>query len=157
MTINEDLKYFLKKGHLKDVSFNLNRAKLIEILGKTDWEHYSFRKDKYPSIYKYDKLEFYFNNQSAEAQINGIMFQPIPTPSEKGFLNCSYNGLTNKTTLNSVIEFLNTNEIKFSRTVDKWNEELIILITEGKVSMYFDNQSDPKKYVLHKAGRFLND
>jgi hypothetical protein len=155
MLIKEQLKSFLKSGVLQNVDFGISRVELTDLLGETDWKHFSLKKDKYPSIYKYGRLEFYFENGDMDARLNGIMFQPIPSPADNGLLKCSYNRWRSKTDIAEAIKSLKINNIKYEERPYEWDNETKLLFTEGQVNIFFDCQEEPGHYVLHKAGRFV--
>ena len=155
--IEESLKHFFKTGELENINYGLTRAQLTKLLGKTNWEHYSSIRDKYPSIYKFGRLEFYFENQRKDAGLSGIMFQPIPAAASNGFLKCNYHMWTKNTDINKASEFLKANKIKFADKPYKYDNEARLLFTEGKVSIFFDCQQTPGYYLLHKAGRFIDN
>jgi hypothetical protein len=157
MTVEEQLKYFFKTGLLENISFGMSRDELTKLLGDTDWKHFSSNKDKYPSIYKYGRLEFYFESENTDARLSGIMFQPIPSPADNGLLSCNYHRLTKNTDLKRAVDFLNKNNIKFEEEPYKWDNETKLILTEGKVNIFFDCQQKPGHYVLHKAGRFIDN
>jgi hypothetical protein len=157
MTIKEQLKDFLKTGILKGIPFGITREELTKLLGETDWQHFTTTKDKYPSIYKYGRLEFYFDNKSKDARLDGICFQPISFPAENGLHKCNYNKWNKNTDIEKAKEFLKTNGIEFEEKLDKWDKETKSLLTEGKVNIYFDCQQTPGLFLLHKAIRFLDE
>lgn len=157
MAVKEQLKDFLKLGLLENISYGLTRDELTKILGDTDWKHFSSNKDKHPSIYKYGRLEFYFESKNKDARLSGIMFQPIPSPADNGLLKCNYHRWTKNTDIEKAIEFLKTNDIEFEEKPYEWDKETKLLLTEGKVNIFFDCQQTPGQYVLHKAGRFVDN
>lgn len=154
MTVHEQLKDFFRTGLLKNISYGLTRDKLTNILGETDWKHFSSKKDKYPAIYKYGRIEFYFGNKRKDARLSGIMFQPIPFPADDGKLKCNYHRLSKNTDIVKAIRFLQTNNIEFEEKPYTWDKETRLIITEGGVSIFFDCQHIPGHYLLHKAGKF---
>ena len=86
-----EIKEFLRTGNFgkfKEVYFGMTRNKLIEILGDTEWKHFSFKKSVVPSIYKYGKVEFYFE-EGKNGRLNGI--QILPTIQEADLLNLDIN------------------------------------------------------------------
>jgi len=152
MIIHEDLKDFLKIGHFKNIQYGLTRNELIGLLGETDWKFLSSDDDINPSIYKYGKIEFYFEENS-DNKLSGIMFQPIPSPAESGNLKCNYIEWTNETDLEKVTEFLKANGIKFHEKSHP-DKEAKVLLTEGEVEILFDCQETPGQFFLHKLGKF---
>lgn len=159
MIIREQLKYYFKTGRLKNIEFGLTQEKLIELLGETNWKFYSGWKfypsevDKFPLIIKYDRIEFYFRDTA----MYGIMFQPIPAPTDRGNLRCNYHRLTRKTTIETVIQFLVKNNINFEEKPAYWDDEVRLLLTEGDVWIVFDCQKKAGHYVLHKTESFIDD
>lgn len=157
MIVKEELKYFLKTGRFERICFGMTRDELITTLGETDWKFYVSDKDKFPAIYKYGRLEFYFNDNSKNARLVGIMFQPIPSPADHCFLKCNYHRWTKNTEINAAIQFLKVNNINFKEIPYELDEEVKLILTEGNVSVYFDCQETTGHFVLHKAGRFKDD
>jgi hypothetical protein len=157
MTVTEQLKDFLKTGLLKNISYGQTRDELTNILGDTDWKHFSSNKDKHPSIYKYGRLEFYFDDGNSDARLSGIMFQPISSPADDGSLKCNFNRWSKKTDISTAIQFLKKNKIKFEEIPYEFDKETKVLRTEGKVNIFFDCQQTPGLFVLHKAGRFIDN
>ncbi|MEO8147360.1 MAG: hypothetical protein ABI723_06975 [Bacteroidia bacterium] len=155
MIVKEQLKYFFKTGLLKNISYGLTRNELTNILGNTDWKHFSSNRDFFPVIYKYGRLEFYFENKTKAAKLNGVMFQPIPSSAINGNLNCNYHRLTKNTDIKKAIQFLKINNIKFEEKPNEWDNESRLLLTEGNVSIFFDCQKTAGHYLLHKAGKFI--
>jgi hypothetical protein len=156
MIIKEQLKDFFKLGLLDNISYGLTRDELTNILGDTDWKHFSSNKDKFPSMYKYGRLEFYFTSNNKDAGLSGIMFQPIPFPANNCLLKCNYHRLTKNTDIEKAIEFLKTNNIEYEEKPYEWDKNAKLLFTEGKVNIFFDCQETLGYYVLHKAGRFVD-
>jgi hypothetical protein len=136
MKAHEQLKDFLKTGHLKNIDYGVTRDELTMVFGDTDWKHYSSGRDKYPTIYKYGRLEFYFESKSKHAKLSGIMFQPIPAAADKGKLQCTYHGLRRNTEISQLIEFLNANDIQFEEKPCEGDNEAKLLLTEGKVKVF---------------------
>jgi hypothetical protein len=153
MTLREDLKYFLKTGRLKNVEFGITRSQLIDKCGNTEWLHYTSSKSKYPSIYKFGRFEFYFD-EGSKGKLIGMMFQPIPTPAENGNMLFNYNRLNYNTSINKLKDYLTSLNINFKELDDEFDKELKLIITEGDVTMFLDCQNS-NQYVLHKAGRFI--
>ncbi len=157
MAAKEQLKDFFKLGVLENISYGLTRDDLTKILGDTDWKYFSSNKDKYASMYKYGRLEFYFDSKNEDARLSGILFQPLSSPADNGLLKCNYHRWTNNTDIEKAIEFLKINDIEFEEKPYEWNKETKVLLTEGKVNIFFDCQQTPGHYVLHKAGRFVDN
>lgn len=87
------LKQFLKTGNFgesKEIHFGMTRDKLIEILGDSEWIHFTGRKSKFPSIYKYGKVEFYFE-EGKDGRLCGIQILPMTKETTSGNLKINYN------------------------------------------------------------------
>ncbi|MGZ5244206.1 MAG: hypothetical protein ACXWDO_08175 [Bacteroidia bacterium] len=152
--IKEELKYFLKTGNFKNIRFGLNRTELVNLLGNSDWLYFTSDKDKFPAIYKYGRIEFYFENRKKGSTLSGIMFLPIPAPASNGKLYCNYHHWTKRMDIDNAITFLNQNNIRFSEIINP-DPEVREFITEGQVNIFFDCQEIPGKFKLHKAGKFI--
>jgi hypothetical protein len=154
--IQERLKYFLDKGILAHIDFGITRLKLTEVLGKTSWLHYTDDSDKFPSIYKYGRLEFYFMTDSPDEGLSGIIFQPLPRPADKGNLSFNYNGWSKKLEINKAIELLNRNKINFNEYPNKHDLEARVLTTESDVKIAFDCQDTSGQFYLNKIVKFID-
>jgi len=149
--VNEQLKYYFKTGKFKHVEFGFTREKLIELLGETSWKFPFVDDDKFPTIIKFDRIEFYFTDTS----LYGIMYQPITLGVDKGNLRCNYHRMTRKTTIETVIQFLVKNNINFEEKPAYWDDEVRLLLTEGNVWLCFDCQKKKGHFVLHKTESFI--
>lgn len=58
------IEYFIDKGNFgteREIYFGMSREHLLNLLGESKWVQKN-RNAISPSIYKYDKVEFYFEN-----------------------------------------------------------------------------------------------
>jgi hypothetical protein len=156
MTISENLIEFFKTGTLKNISYGLTHTELTNILGITEWTIFDDPNDKYPLIYKFGRLEFYFGNKTIDGKLYGIIFQPIPSPADNGNLKFNYKNWTKNTDLDKASEFLRTNNIKFEEQPYNSDKNVRLLLTEGKVHIFFDRESVSEPFFLHKAGKFID-
>jgi hypothetical protein len=154
--IQEQLKYFLDKGALAHIDFGISRSRLTELLGNTNCVYYANDTDKFPSIYKYGRLEFYYMIDDLEEGLSGIVFQPLPRPADKGNLNCNYNSWNEKLDINKAIDYLNRNNIRFQEFPNKRDLDVRVLTTESDVKIAFDCQEIPGQFYLHKVLRFID-
>lgn len=156
MKLKEQLKYFLEKGTLEHIDFGITRSKLIEILGNTDWVHYSNEQDKFPSIYKYGRMEFYFMNDNKDEGLRGLVFQPLTYPGTFGNFHLNHYGWNEKLDINRAIEILNKNNIKFQETPNIRDLNVRVLTTEANVQIAFDSDDVPGQFYLNKILKFID-
>jgi ribosomal protein S27AE len=152
--IHEDLAYFFKHGNLRHIPYGIPRNTFIALAGDTSWQHFTSTKDRYPSIYKYGRLEFYFD-ETKDATLHGIQFQPLSSPGDKGNLILNYHRWTKQLNIEKAMAFLDDNHIGFEERQDPWNKDVRLLVSEGGVRIFFDDQQEPAHFVLHKAGKYI--
>lgn len=155
MLIKENLFYFLKTGCLKHIHYNINRNQLTQLIGESTSVHFSSPNDKNPTIYKYGRIEFYFEHKGKEAKLNGIIYQAISNPAEHGLLQCNYKNWSKNLDIEKAKEQLIKNNIQFKEIADKFNHDTKYLLTEGNVNIYFVYDETKKKYLLFKAGNSI--
>lgn len=156
MIIKEQLKYFLEKGTLDNIDFGISRSRLIHILGSTDWIFYSNKKDSFPSIYKYSRMEFYFMKDDLDEGLSGMVFQPLTGPASKGNFRLNYYGWNEKLDINKAIDILIKNNIKFQEFPNKLDLSVRVLTTESNVKIAFDSDDIPGKFYLNKILKFID-
>jgi hypothetical protein len=145
---------FLKYGQFgnsKYIYFGMNRSDLKNILGETDYLFFTDQKSKYPSIYKYGKVEFYF-----EEGINGRLFgiQIKPTIDEAPLLNLNINYGFIESSLNfeQTLNHLESNSIEYEQFDFKYDDldDPKRIITKGEVQLIFDME-----FGIEKVNKFV--
>ena len=87
-----EIKPFLKTGNFgefNEIHYGMKRKSLIKILGDTEWKHFTSKKSKIPSIFKYGKVEFYFE-EGEDGRLKGIQILPIIQETELMNLKIDY-------------------------------------------------------------------
>ena len=152
-----EIKEFLKAGNFgqfKEIHFGMSRNKLIEILGDTDWKGFSYKKAKFPSILKYGKVEFYFE-EGEEGRLNGI--QILPTIQEANLLNLNinYDFIKPNLDFDSALKFLDSESIKYRFLKNDFDSEDVRRIeTEGEVQIIF-SEGYEEIITIHKVSKFI--
>jgi len=136
-------------GELKEIQIGMNRNELINILGESNWVLKN-RKSKYPTIYKYDKTEFYFE-EGINGRLYGIQIKPTIDAAPKLNLNIEYDFLESDLNFDSIIYELKAEQIKYELFRFKYDDEdaPLRILTSGNVTLIFDDG-----YELEKAAKF---
>lgn len=149
-TVN--INYFLKTGNfgdLKEIQFGMDRNKLIKLLGESKWV-FKNRKSKYPSIYKYDKTEFYFT-EGTNGILHGIQIKPTIDSAPKLNLKINYDFLEYDLNFDSIMSKLKAEQIKYELYRSKYDDEDAPrrILTSGNVTLIFDEE-----FELEKVSKF---
>ena len=154
-TINT--KEFLKTGNFgefREIHFGMKRETLVELLGETEWIHFTSRKSKFPSIYKYHKVEFYFE-EGENGKLNGI--QILPSIQETNLINLKidYNFIEPNLEFESTLKYLEKESIKYELVNFEFDSDGIPrIITEGNVQLIFTQDSEGTVSIL-KVSKFV--
>lgn len=151
-TIN--IEEFIRTGKFGEINFGINRTQLEKILGKTDWLHYTSRKSKFPSIYKYDLIEFYFEEEE-NGRLYGIQVQLQTQEAQKGGLEVNYGFLSEVKSLEKVKEELIERNIQFQEFIKPYdNGNTKRIKTKGNVILIF-GMTDENVFILHEINKFV--
>ncbi len=127
---------FLMNGTITEIPFGISRNDLINIMGHEGNVAFGFKKDKLPSIYKYEMTEFYFQSQNID-KLSGIMIQLGSCPSKTGLLGFDYKWLRNDLTLDDVKEQLELLNIAYKVSTNKYDcSQEIKTVSNIKFSFY---------------------
>lgn len=153
-----DIKEFLRTGNFgefKEIHFGMTRNKLIEILDETEWKHFSFRKSKFPSIYKYGKVEFYFE-EGKEGRLCGIQILPTIQETELMNLKIIYAFVNPKLKYESALKLLDNASIKYQEIQSEFDTDDIKTIeTIGGVQIIFSEDFE-ESISIHKISKFVS-
>jgi len=158
MTETIELKQFLRTGNFgefKEIHFGIMRDKLIEILGDTEWIHFTSRKSKFPSIYKYGKVEFYFE-EGKEGRLCGI--QILPTIREAALVNLkiSYDFINTHLKYEPVLKQLEAESINYQLVKFEYDSDDVRRIeTEGGVQIIF-SEDFGQSISIQKISKFIH-
>lgn len=148
---------FLRTGNFGksgEVHFGMSRAELVALLGETKWMNYTGGKSRIPSIYKYDKVEFYFE-EGENGGLKGIQILPAIQEAAMNDLRVDYNCLASCLEFQSAIQYLDKAAIKYTLVNSEWDSDGIPrIVSEGKVQLIFTQDSDGKA-VLQKVSKFV--
>lgn len=147
MLIKESFKDFLITGSFKNIPFGITRKTFTEILGKTSCTIGS-RKSKYPSVYKYGIVEFFFAEESDADELYCIMFQPAVNECERGNLQIDFDGWNASLTIDEARNYLITHNIIFTEQKNKFDNEIIDVKTVGGVELSFVQNCDSQPLVF---------
>lgn len=154
MTVKEELIYFLKNGKLENIKFGIKRKELVSLIGEPDFV--LPEKSKLPTLFEYDNIEFYFEDESENARLKTIQIEHPISYSKNGNLVFESYGWNTNLNLEEAIEFLKNHRIEFEEKPDPNNPDLFRrLITDSDVFIYFTNQSDDKNWRLYSLGRTI--
>jgi len=153
-----EIKDFLRTGNFgefKEIHFGMKRERLVEIVGETEWKHYSRKKSKFPSIYKYGKVEFYFE-EGENGRLYGIQIQPIIRETELVNFKINYDFIASNLDYESILKFLDLFSIKYKELDFEYDSEGIQRIeTEGGVQLIFSKDYFNTSNSLHKISKFI--
>jgi hypothetical protein len=150
------LSYFLKTGkfgEFQEINFGKSRQHIIELLGKTDWQHFASKKSKFPSILKYRKVEFYFE-EGENGRLTGIQIVPNAQEAPQGQLLIDYHDFLKNQTWKEIEQWLNKHSITYQELFLPFydaNDKLIK--TEGKVALIFTREAN--EFILRKVHKFI--
>lgn len=143
-----------KFGAFQEINFGIHRNQLEQTLGKTDWLHYTSNKSKFPSIYKYGLVEFYFEEEE-NGRLHGIQVQLQSEETPKQCLEINYGFLTAIRTLERIEQELIQRNITFQAFTESYDsDDTKRLKTEGNVILIF-GMNDKNKFMLHKVNKFV--
>ena len=143
-----------KFGEFQEINFGINRNQFEKTLGKTDWLHYTRRKSKFPSIYKYGLIEFYFE-EAENGRLYGIQAQLQTQKAENGKLEVNYGFLTEVKSLERIEEKLIEKNLQFQEFTEPYdNGDTKRIKTEGNVILIF-GMTDENEFTLHKINKFV--
>ena len=94
-------------------------------------------------------------NDHPEEELSGIQFQPYIAAAEMGNLRMDYHAWTDQVSISQAKRFLKEQNIQFEEKKSEWDEDFMLLVTEGDVTMFFDCQREEGRFELNKAGRFI--
>ncbi len=158
MTETVKLNEFLRTGNFgesKAIHFGMTRAKLIEVLGDTDWIHFATRKSKFPAIYKYGKVEFYFE-EGANGRLYGIQISPITQEAPLENLKINYNFANTDLKHDLVLNHLDAESIKYQAVKSEFDSDDVRRIeTEGGVQIIFSEDFD-QSFSIFKISKFVH-
>jgi len=149
------LKSFLKTGNFgehKEITIGMDRSVFTQILGESKWVLIN-GKSKYPSIYKYDLTEFYFE-EGINGKLYGIQIKPTIQVAPKLNLKINYDILQYGITYNSIIKTLEPEQIDYELFRSKYDDEDSPhrILTSGEVTLIFDDG-----FELEKISKFRLD
>ncbi|HRI00558.1 MAG TPA: hypothetical protein PK006_05860 [Saprospiraceae bacterium] len=151
------VKEFLRTGNfgeLREIYFGMKRENLFELLGQTKWMHFTYSKSKLPSIYKYDKVEFYFE-EDENGRLYGIQILPTTHRAELVDLKIDYNFIEPDLEFQSTLKFLDQESIKYELVNSELDYDGMPRIeTEGKVQLIF-TQDDNEINSIQKVSKFV--
>lgn len=148
MLIKETMKDFLKNGSFQNIPFGITRKDFLQLMGGVQCEHYSSPKSKFPGIYKYGMVEFYFDDKSENDELLFIMFQPWVGRCKRYNFRINYNGWDKNLSIEDAKNLLMQYGIEFSEQLSKYDEEVIYLITKSGVNIcfWFDEEKNAYYY-----------
>lgn len=148
---------FLKTGNIGDgkiIHYGMTRNGLIEALGKTKWIHYRSRNSRYPLIYKYGKIEFYFE-EGEKGRLYGIQVKPTIQEAESKDLKIDYGFIKPELSFETSLNHLESASINYEIIEqDDDREEIQIVETEGKVQLMFSEDCD-QSLIIDKVNKFV--
>ena len=149
--IKEDILYFLRHGELNHIKMGMSLKEVENLLGQNPgWKVPISRKDKRPSLIKYDRTEFYFGHEEIQA-LYGIQIT-YSQPANIQKLQMDYQELVKAPGRNGLKDFLISNKIPFQETPSPYDPSDQILALETDILFFFDEEEE-----LQKFGRFLQD
>ena len=129
----------------------LSLKEVEDFLGQNPgWKVPVSRKDKRPSLIKYDLTEFYFGHEETQT-LYGIQIT-YSQPADVQKLQMDYRELVKAPGRNELKDFLNSNRIAFQEITSPYDPSDQILAIEADILFFFDEEEK-----LQKFGRFLKD
>jgi hypothetical protein len=148
-----DVTKFLKTGKFGDINFGMTRIELFTLIGQTEWFHFSFKKSKSPTLYRYGIVEFYFEEEE-EGRLNGIQISPYYKEAALNRLKINYGIANSGIKYYDCLEFFQKNSIDYEIVQSKYDTaDVRRLNTEGKVHVIFSE--DDNEIVLYKISKFV--
>lgn len=134
---------------MEGIDFSITREKLIEILGETVYKVKSKKKDNYPTVLKYDNVEFYFVS-SEDNRLNRIVIQPNidPVPSVKTSFN--YDWIKGHMTFSEVITRLKELAVAYQIT-----NATTIKTNSGVDFLFYRDDFPQENLLLCKISRLV--
>jgi len=152
------IKEFLRTGNFgefKEIHFGMKREKLIELLGDTEWKHFAGKKSKTPSIYKYGKVEFYFE-EGRNGRLHGIQIQLSPSDASLMNLKINYDFIESDLDFDSALRLLDLSSIKYNKLDFEFDgDEIYRIETEGGIQMIFSDNYFNEPISLLKVSKFI--
>ncbi len=147
------IEYFIDKGNFgteREIYFGMSREHLLNLLGESKWVQKN-RKAISPSIYKYDKVEFYFEND-INGRLYGIQIIPGIESVPKLNLKINYNFIHSKLKYKEAIDHLDMKSIPYKFIKYKYDEigSPDRIITSGNVELIFDDS-----FIIEKISKFI--
>ena len=153
-----EIKAFLKTGNFgefKEIYFGMMRDSLIEVLGNSEWQHFTSKKSKIPSIYGYGNVEFYFE-EGIDGRLNGIQILPKSKIEQVETLKINYDFIAPTLKYKTAIKYLNKNSIKYQKVPSKFDSDDIFRIeTEGGVQLIFLKNFD-ESISIHQVSNSVS-
>lgn len=150
-----EIKEFLRTGNVnesKEIRFGITRNKLVEVLGDSQHQYFSSKKLKFPAIYKYGKVEFYFET-GIKGKLYGI--QILPTIQEEDLININYSLINSNLDYRSALNYLESEFINYKLIKSKFDSEDVVRIeTEGKVQLIFLKDFN-EDIIIQKVHKFV--
>jgi len=145
---------FLKHGRFgnsKEINFGMNRSMLKNILGETDYIFFTNQNSKYPSIYKYGKVEFYFE-EGIKGRLFGIQIKPTIDEAPLLNLNINYDFVEASLNYEQTLSHLESNSIEYELFDFKYDDtsDPKRIITKGEVQLIFDIE-----FGIEKVNKFV--
>lgn len=145
----EDILHFLRHGQLAHIKMGMSLKEVENLLGQNPgWKVPISRKDKRPSLIKYDRTEFYFGHEEIQP-LYGIQIT-YSQPADVQKLQMDYRELVKAPNRNGLKDFLNSNKIPFQEITSPYDPSDQIFALESNILFFFDEDEN-----LQKFGRFL--
>ncbi len=144
---------FIKTGNFDQsgkIQFGMCRNTLIEHLGKTKYVFKS-RKSKIPSIYKYGKIEFYFED-GKQGRLYGIQIKPNINEAPALNLRVDYNFLKPDLKFEEAIQILESKSIGYELIIFEFDDDDSPqrILVNSNVQFIFDDNS-----IIEKVSKFI--
>ena len=131
----------------------MKRNDLFNLIGQTDWFHYTTKKSKFPSLYRYGKVEFYFE-EDENGRLIGIQTSPLYQEADLNGLKVNYGVFESEISYEDCILFFQDISIKYETVQSKYDtDDVRRLNTEGKVHVIFSEDED--NITLYKISKFV--
>ena len=145
----EDILHFLRHGQLAHLKMGMSLKEVENLLGPNPgWKVPISRKDKRPSLIKYDRMEFYFGHEELQPLYGIQITYSQPASAQK--LQVNYRKLINAPGRNELKDFLHSNKIPFQEITSPYDPSDQIFALESDILFFFDEEGK-----LQKFGRFL--
>lgn len=147
---------FLRTGNFDrsgSVHFGMTRSAFVKILGATEWTFFSTRKSRFPSILKYGKIEFYFE-EGEEGRLYGIIVQPNVEAVELLHLKIDYAFITPEVGYEVMKSHLDAASIEYHEKASDFEPDCQIIETSGAVQLLFAVGAIDKEPIM-KVAKFI--